>query len=97
MKKKKRKNINLLQAIVECPRWLQKKMRANLEKAQKDKVNPMRADIAKTLLKHAEGKCELAAAKAAVETEASTPLAEGVQRQEGKNCVTASRIGPRRI
>lgn len=71
-----------IQATVNCPHWLQTDMRANLTKAQKGKVNPMRADIAKMLSKHPESKCEPVTAKASVEPGVMTPLAEGIHWQQ---------------
>ena len=75
-------NSHAMQATVDCPRWLQKDMTANLEKAQKGKVDPMHTDIAKMLSKHPESKREPVTAKACVKTGVTTRLAEGVHRQQ---------------
>ena len=82
MKQERITNSHAMQATVDCPRWLQKNMRANPEKTQKGKVNPMLTNIATMLSEHTESECEPVTAKACVETGVTTPSAEGVHRQQ---------------
>jgi hypothetical protein len=55
MKRTKQTDKHVKQIVVDCTAKVQKTMRANLKKAAKDRVNPARAGIAKTLLEQAEG------------------------------------------
>lgn len=62
MKRRKRSNKHVLRSQIEvdCPRWLQKRMRASLKRARKDKVNPARAKIAKALWESTKAEVQVA-------------------------------------
>jgi len=73
MKRKKRTDSGTLQISVNCPSWLQKRMRVNLAKATKDRVTPERTRIAKALLETTKVKHEEAVPKVAAKTDSKKP------------------------
>lgn len=95
MKKETRMNVDALQAIVDCPRWLQKRMRANLRKASKDRVSATRAKIAQVLLKNCDAQQKVADPKIATSAEKARPTTRITERAQTAD--PPKRDGIRRI
>jgi hypothetical protein len=74
MKRKRRTDSHAMQSSIDCPYWLQKKMRTNLKMAKKDRVNPERAKIAKELLENTKREIEAAVPEAIAKTDTERPL-----------------------
>ncbi len=66
-------NDNMSPQEVDCPRWVQKRMRANLAIAAKEKVNRKRASIAKAILESTKVKPQAAVAEASIRTDSPSP------------------------
>jgi hypothetical protein len=64
---------------VNCPRWLQKRMRANLAIAAKEKVSRKRAKIARAILETTKAKAPAQVPAAVAETGSPAPLVETIQ------------------
>ena len=71
MKRRKRTDKHVFQIKVDCPRWIKKRMLANLAKAAKERVNRKRASVAQAILKATEAKPQ--AAEAVVKTDSERP------------------------
>ena len=80
------------QIKVNCPRWLQKKMWANLKKAEKDRVNKERAKITKALLETTKRESEAAAPEATAKTYTEKPLVNVDQHVQPAACVADLKV-----
>ena len=66
---------NMSPQEVECPRWIQKRMRANLAAAAKTKVNLDRAGIARAILENTRAKPKVQAPTMAARSDSLKPAA----------------------
>ena len=91
MERTKQTDKQLKPIVVDCPRWLQKTMRANLKRASRDRVDKAGAKIAKALLKNCQVQPEAAAPKIAANSEkaitenrVAEPVREPARRKRGR-------------
>lgn len=91
MNRNKRDNRSQPQITVPIPLWLQKKMRANLKNAAKNKVGPERVRIAKALLKSTKAKPEIAASRVAVKNDKARLSVDIVQPVQQLTSITGSK------
>lgn len=85
-------NGNMLPQEVNCPRWLQKRMRRNLQESARDRVNLERARIARAILETTKAEAPAQVPAAVAETGSPAPLVETIQPAQPAAHAAGSRI-----